>query len=263
MDQPYSAGSGQAGGHHELADADPASSATARDRSEPWAGAIPESDLAVYHQAGYGRKDGLGMRPALLIVDATYGFVGDRDEPVSESIRRYPKSSGAMAWSAVRALQQVVPRAREAGMPVIYSINPPRPSAAQSGGWARKTAARAAPSDGPAEWEIVAEIAPAAGDLIIEKTKPSAFFGTPLVSWLVQLQVDTVLVAGGTTSGCVRASVIDAFSYNFRVAVAAEACFDRAEIVHQVNLFDIQQKYGDVVRLEQVLEFVDSVAQHR
>jgi nicotinamidase-related amidase len=231
------------------------------DEGAPWAGVIPESDLAVYQQAGYGREDGLGRRPALLVVDATYGFVGDRDVPVAESIRRYPKSSGAMAWSAVRALQRLLPRARAAGIPVIYSINPPRPSSTHSGGWGRKLTARGAPDDGPAEWEIVAEVAPAEGDLIVQKTKPSAFFGTPLISWLVQLQADTVLVAGGTTSGCVRASVIDAFSYNYRVAALSDATFDRAEIVHRVNLFDVQQKYGDVLTVDGAMEYIDSVAQ--
>lgn len=239
------------------------SSGMDRQQDAPWAGVIPEADLTVYRQAGYGREDGLGSRPALLVVDVTYGFVGDRDEPIAESIRRYPKSSGAMGWSAVRALQRVLPAARAAGIPVIYSINPPRPSTAQSGGWSRKMTVREAPDDGPAEWEIVADVAPADGDLVVQKTKPSAFFGTPLMSWLVQLQADTLLVAGGTTSGCVRASVIDAFSYNLRVAVLSEACFDRAEIVHRVNLFDVQQKYGDVLGAGRAMQYIDSVAHRR
>ncbi len=82
-------------------------------------------------------------------------------------------------------------------------------------------------------------IAPQRGDVVIAKAKPSAFFGTPLLSYLIAWQVDTLLVAGGT-SGCVRATVVDAFSYNFLVSVVAEACFDRGQASHAINLFDMQ-----------------------
>lgn len=101
--------------------------------------------------------------------------------------------------------------------------------------------------------EIVAEIAPRPGDIIIEKNKPSVFFGTLLASYLVDLHADSLIVCGTTTSGCVRATVVDAFSYNYKVTVVTEATFDRGEASHWVNLFDMDHKYADVTPLSEVL----------
>jgi nicotinamidase-related amidase len=104
--------------------------------------------------------------------------------------------------------------------------------------------------------DIVEEIAPRAGDIIVRKQKPSAFFGTPLMSMLNEVHADSVLVAGTTTSGCVRASVIDAFSYNLKVSVVEECVFDRGQASHKINLFDMAMKYADVISLEETLEYV-------
>ena len=104
--------------------------------------------------------------------------------------------------------------------------------------------------------EIVAEIAPQKGEMVVRKQKPSAFFGTPLISMLNEVHADTVLVAGTTTSGCVRASVIDAFSYNFTVAVVEECTFDRGQASHKINLFDMNMKYADVVSLAETVEYI-------
>jgi maleamate amidohydrolase len=106
----------------------------------------------------------------------------------------------------------------------------------------------------------VREIAPRDGDIVIRKDKPSVFFGTPLMSYLHELQVDTLLVAGTTTSGCVRATVVDAFSYNFKVVVVEECVFDRGQASHKVNLFDMQAKYADVVPLEAALGYLDELS---
>ena len=95
--------------------------------------------------------------------------------------------------------------------------------------------------------------------MVIRKDKPSVFFGTPLMSYLHELQVDTLLVTGTTTSGCVRATVVDAFSYNFKVVVVEECVFDRGQASHQVNLFDMQAKYADVVSLEDALRYLDKL----
>lgn len=227
----------------------------------PWDGVVTEHDIELYRNAGYGRSGGLGQRPAVLVVDATYGFVGDRDEPVTASIRRYPKSSGSRAWSAVRALQQILPAARHTGVPVLYSTNPPRTNTTEQGAWGRKTASvPTADTNGlRADWQIIDEIEPQPGDLVVYKTKPSAFYGTPLVSWLVQLRADTLLVAGGTTSGCVRASVTDAFSNNLHVGVIHDAVFDRVDTAHKANLFDIHQKYADLLDTEQVVTYFDTL----
>jgi nicotinamidase-related amidase len=102
-------------------------------------------------------------------------------------------------------------------------------------------------------------VLPRESETIIEKTKPSAFFGTPLLSYLVALGVDTLIVTGSTTSGCVRATVLDAFSNNFRTIVVEEGVFDRADLPHRANLFDMQSKYADVFPLEQTIDYVRSL----
>jgi maleamate amidohydrolase len=107
--------------------------------------------------------------------------------------------------------------------------------------------------------EIVADISPQKHDFIILKKKPSVFFGTPLMSYLNKLDIDTVLVTGGTTSGCVRATVIDAFSYNFFVGVIEDCTFDRGEVTHAINLFDMDMKYADVMALHEVLAYLKRI----
>jgi nicotinamidase-related amidase len=105
-------------------------------------------------------------------------------------------------------------------------------------------------------YEFVAEVAPLDGDILLPKKHPSAFFGTPLVSYLINLGIDTLVVAGCSTSGCVRATVVDAFSYNFRVVVPQDCVYDRSAISHAVNLFDMASKYADVAPLNAVLEML-------
>ena len=93
-------------------------------------------------------------------------------------------------------------------------------------------------------------------DIVIYKSRPSIFFGTPLLTMLAALKVDTLLVCGGTTSGCVRASVIEAHTNNFRVAVIEEGTFDRGQISHKINLFDMNAKYADVVSVSEVKDYI-------
>lgn len=107
--------------------------------------------------------------------------------------------------------------------------------------------------------QIVEAIAPAKDDIVIKKKKPSAFFGTPLMSYLVDLKVDSLLVMGTTTSGCVRATVVDAFSNNLRSIVVEDGCFDRSEVSHAINLCDMNAKYADVVPGREVIEYIESL----
>ncbi|MYH54886.1 MAG: isochorismatase family protein, partial [Acidimicrobiia bacterium] len=107
--------------------------------------------------------------------------------------------------------------------------------------------------------EIVAEVAPLPKDLFIEKRKPSAFFGTPLSSHLTMMRADSLIVTGTTTSGCVRASAVDALSYDFKVTIPHEAVFDRGEVSHKIALFDLHMKYVDVTDLDDVLTYLRGV----
>jgi nicotinamidase-related amidase len=109
--------------------------------------------------------------------------------------------------------------------------------------------------------EIVTPIAPGPRDIVVYKQKPSGFFGSNLASYLTLLGCDSVIVTGTTTSGCVRATVLDAFSLNYRVALAEEGCFDRSQASHAINLCDMNAKYADVTKTAEVLAFLDSLAE--
>lgn len=229
-----------------------------------WDRFLTERDKAVIDAAGFGARAGYGLRPALIIVDVTYGFTGDRPEPILESIKRWSSSSGAESWDAIAVIKRVADAFRAKSLPVIYSHGQVRSDNWDNGSWSWKNkrtveaTVRAEPSLGFNE--IVADIAPRPRDIVIPKQKPSAFFGTNLASYLVLLGCDSIVVAGTTTSGCVRATVIDAFSNNFRSIVVEDACFDRAQASHAVSLFDMHAKYADVVPSSDVLKYVDGLA---
>ena len=153
-------------------------------------------------------------------------------------------------------------RPRAKALPVIYSTNTGREDNWDGGSWAWKssrTGERPRTAGNLDGNTIVAEIAPQPQDIVIEKLKPSGFHGTPLASFLALLRADSLLVAGTTTSGCVRATVIDAFSENYRVAVIEETCFDRAQASHAVSLCDMHAKYADVVTLDAALAHIESL----
>ncbi len=223
-----------------------------------WDEVISERDRHVYATAGYGRPQGLGERPALLVIDMTYAFTGDRREPVLEAARRWPNSCGEEAFDAIDQIGRLLDAARSASVPVIYTRGEYTPGGPEAGRWAAKMARmfESPPDAAVSGDEIVHEIAPQPGDLVIKKDKPSAFFGTPLVSYLVDRGIDSLLVTGCTTSGCVRASVIDGFSYNYRIAVVEQAVFDRGEVTHKINLFDMNSKYADVIDVDAALAYL-------
>jgi nicotinamidase-related amidase len=233
--------------------------------SEPpvWTKFLTERDKAVFAAAGYGERGGFGKRPALLVVDVIYAFCGDKSEPILESIKRWRNSCGEESWPAVAAIKSLIEKAHEKGLPVIYTTGVRREDNWDSGSWSWKNSrggerpkVAATNRDGN---EIVDEIAPAAQDIVILKQKPSGFFGTNMSSYLTLLGCDSVIVTGTTTSGCVRATVLDAFSLNYRVALAEEGCFDRSQASHAINLCDMNAKYADVVKTSEVLTFFDSL----
>jgi maleamate amidohydrolase len=227
-----------------------------------WDRFLTERDRAVLATSGYGALAGFGKRPALLIVDVSYGFTGERPEPILESIKRWSNSSGAASWDAIAVIQDLAGEFRAKRLPVIYTTGFVRSDNWDAGGWAWKNG-RSAESAGAMPQttsrdpnEIVAAIAPQPQDVVVYKQKPSGFFGTNLMSYLTLLGCDSVIVTGGTTSGCVRATVIDAFSYNIRLAVAEDGCFDRSEASHAINLFDMHAKYADVVPASAIRNFI-------
>ena len=214
------------------------------------------------------RRVGLGNKPALLLVDLYRAVFGDKPEPLMEAIKTWPSSCGLVGWTALPHIQRLMAGARSAGIPVVHIT-----MLANSGmvGWneaihiSSATPTRSAIDDAEIDRkrrgaDIVDEAAPIAGEVVLRKTAPSAFWGTPLAAHLNFLGVDTLFVAGESTSGCVRASVVEAASYRYRVQVVEECVFDRHEATHAINLFDLHQKYADVISLEEALTAIKTFA---
>jgi len=232
-----------------LAPADP--SATA------WQRLLSDRDRALVESAGFGQRVGFGSEPALLVIDVQNYMVG----PPSGSAHLYPSACGAQAQRALAALPALIAAARERGVPVIYTRNEYRRDGADMGVYRRK---RGMPTTegwclaGSEGARIHEAVAPAPEDIVLSKSKPSAFFGTPLLALLVDRGVDTVIVTGGSTSNCVRASAVDAASNNLRTIVVADCVFDRFEISHLTALFDLDRQYADVVTLDAALAQLQS-----
>ncbi len=232
--------------------------------SEPiWNQFLTERDKAVFGAAGYGARQGFGKRPALLIIDVNYAFCGEQPEPILESIKKWRNSCGEESWVSIGYIKKLIDAAHEKGLPVIYTTGFRREDNWDSGSWSWKNARNAerpqatgANRDGN---DIVDEFAPAPQDVVVRKQKPSGFFGTNMLSYLVLLGCDSVVVTGTTTSGCVRATVLDAFSNYFHVALAEEGCFDRSQVSHAINLCDMNAKYADVVKTDEVLAYFGSL----
>ena len=222
-----------------------------------WDGVIGEDEVDRYAKAGFGGEGGIGARPALLIIDVQYRTVGTTSKPYWDAIKEYPTSCGDVGWDAVGNIAKLVALFRQKGFPILYPHVAPKNSATDGGRLAAKIPSiMGIDAKG---YDFVEEIAPVEGDVLLPKKHPSAFFGTPLVSHLVDLGVDTLIVTGCTTSGCVRSSVTDAFAYNFKVLVPGDAVYDRSPTSHAVNLWDMNAKYADVYSSTGILKLVEDL----
>jgi len=232
--------------------------------SEPiWNQFLTERDKKVFEVSGYGARGGFGKKPALLIIDVNYNFCGDKREPILDSIKRWRNSCGEDAWDALPILKQIIEVAHEREVPVIYTTGIRRLDKWDDGGWAWKNSRSAEQptvthTNQPGN-EIMPQIAPGPRDIIVYKQKPSGFHGTDLLSYLTLLGCDSVIVCGTTTSGCVRGTVIDSFSFNYRTAVIEDGCFDRSQASHAINLCDMNAKYADVVKSDEVIAFLKTL----
>lgn len=225
-----------------------------------WDAYLTEQDRAHVAMKGDQRL-GFGQRPALLMIDLYRWVFGDEPEPLLEAVNRWPSSCGLAGWQALPHIQQLLAAARAARIPVVYSTDLAEPNIQPWAKAGRSSAARRS-SDPEMQaryaraFEIVDEVAPAEGELVVRKSSPSAFFGTPLQAHLTSLGIDTLIVAGESTSGCVRAATVDGCTLRYRMMVVEECVFDRHQATHALNLFDIHQKYGDVIPLGDALAYL-------
>lgn len=221
---------------------------------------IDDQTMRRYDAAGFGRPVGMGSRPALLIIDVQYRTTGTTPMPFEKAIEEFPTAVGEAAWDAVGNIAKLVEVFRANGWPVLYPHVAPKKGFDQGALGAKVPAIMNIADRG---YDFVEEIAPAEGDVLLPKKHPSAFFGTPLASYLIQTGADSLVVTGCSTSGCVRSTVADAFSYNYRVSVPSDAVYDRSRIVHDVNLFDMDQKYADVGTTDEIIRSLNSIGEVR
>ncbi|MEO1092212.1 MAG: isochorismatase family protein [Pseudomonadota bacterium] len=199
-------------------------------------------EAEVYKRQGFGGSVGFGEAPALLIVDFQNGFL---DPDVF--------GGGNVAAAAERTVS-LLEAARRAAIPVAFTRVVYADDGSDLGAFAAKATGLRVLTERAEVGQILASLRPLEGELIVRKRQASAFFDTGLAGHLIAKRVDTVLVAGCTTSGCVRASVVDAVSYNFRTIVVKDCVGDRALGPHEANLFDMEQKYADLMMSDEVIE---------
>jgi len=222
-----------------------------------WKDIVDPADLDLYKH--YRRELFVGKRPALVAIDLYNMVYAGGPKPVHEVSKQYPSSCGVYAWNAVEPTKQLFSLARSRGFPVFYTTGETRPEARPHD--VRATNRSRSGSAGENPQAIFEAFAPQPEDVVIYKQRASGFFGTPLVAHLTQANIDTVIICGESTSGCVRASVADAYSYGFHVVVAEECAFDRNLLSHKVNLFDMHHKYADVMHIDDLAEQLEAFAE--
>jgi nicotinamidase-related amidase len=220
-----------------------------------WKDVIPPDDLRTYEC--YRRKTFIGPAPAFLAVDLYDEVYRGGARPPSELAQAHPNSCGEYAHAAIEPTRRLFAAVRGAGLPVFYSTGDTRSESRPTFVSATRREKRAFD---PTGYSIRPEFKPQPGDVVITKQRASAFFATPLAAHLTQLGIRTLIMCGETTSGCVRASAVDAFSHGFHVVLVEECCFDRSILTHKVNLFDLHHKYADVMHLDEVLAHLQDLA---
>jgi nicotinamidase-related amidase len=221
-----------------------------------WMKFIPAEELATYSKAGFSGAFEPGARSALIVVDVTYGFTGSSGLTLDEAIREYPTACGPSSWVAMPKIARLIHTFRSLDRPIVFTRSSARdvPFAGKATKGKRSGAVDARFNDFPDA------VVPRAGEWVLEKTKASAFFMTPLPIYLVKQNVDTVFLCGVSTSGCVRASTVDACSHGFNIFVIDDCCFDRSAFAHAANLFDMNAKYATVLSLGEFEEIMPGKA---
>jgi maleamate amidohydrolase len=209
-------------------------------------------EQSLLARRGFTGRVGMGRRAALIVVDAQNYMVG----PPKGSTDNYPSACGLVAQNALKRLVPLIGCARACAIPVIYSRLQLRRDGSDMGVYRRKRDVSATDTwcwEGTHGADIVDTIEPSNHDVVLVKKKFSVFFGTPLLSILIDRRVDTVVITGGSTSNCVRATAVDSASYNFRTIVVADCVFDRVDISHRVALMDLDRQYADVMESDAIM----------
>ncbi len=228
--------------------------------SESWKTVVPERDRQILERADMGKQEAWGLRPALLIVDVVRSFTGSKPQDVMEAIKEYTTSCGDSAWDTLPRMRAVLDAARAARIPVVFTKGDPDYKAFCGGSVKNEDPERARRLHST---PIADEIAPLDSEFVIRKTKASAFFETPLTIYLVRNGIDSLIVMGTSTSGCVRATAVDGQSHGYPVFVVSDGCFDRSPFMHDVTLYDLSTKYATIVNVASTIGYLKDFALKR
>lgn len=228
----------------------------------PWDDVLTDEEREVIERGRYGQTRGLGERPALLVIDLQHNYIGD-DAPITAQQERWPAGGGDRAWAAVRVIEGILPAARAARVPVIYTRNVQKKTirfdmVSAKAGWDHSRTIEGDPGT-----EIVPPVAPTPDDMVVDKAYASAFWGTPLETYLIQLRADSVIVMGVSTSGCVRATAVDAVTRGFNTAVVWDGVADRIQLSHKATLLDLWMKYADLVSGAEAGAYLAGIGERR
>jgi maleamate amidohydrolase len=211
-----------------------------------------KEDEEFFRQRGFGLKIGFGERPALLVIDMLKGFTDAS------------MMLGANLDKEIEAQQPLIAAAHERGIPVIFStVEYDEPDIADAGIWALKQKGVQTLKAGTDAVKVDPRLAMGPRDVLLVKKYASCFFGTDIVARLNSRRVDTLILTGCTTSGCVRATAVDALQNGYRPMVVREAVGDRSAAAHAQSLFDLEAKYADVVSLDETLQYLKTVGHNR
>jgi nicotinamidase-related amidase len=219
-----------------------------------WQTYLPEEDRKIYEKAGFSGKLPFGKKPALIIIDVVLSFTGTRPMPILEAIEEFPTSCGQAAWDALPKIKGLLEASRATGINVVFIKGDPIDK--YFAGDTTKGFFNRDETFSKYDHPIHPMITPLPTEYVVQKSKGSAFFGTPLSSYLTRNGIDCVLISGCVTSGCVRATAIDAWNSGFTTFVVEEAVFDRSRHSHLTSLFELNAKYATVITLAETKDYL-------
>ena len=222
-----------------------------------WEAIFTDADRELLKTFSGAERQPFGERPALIIVDVVRSFIGSEPKSTLAAAEEYRTSCGEAGSEALKQIKKLLEAFRAKDLPIIYTTLDPL-TAAYAWGPDKKMGPEELGQEkwGGQAWEIADEIKPLPSEPVIRKTKASGFLFTPLAPILHNLKADCLVIVGTSTSGCVRATVVDGLSHKYDVFVVEECTFDRFELSHLVALWDMNAKYADVITISETLDYI-------
>ncbi len=217
-----------------------------------WLKQLPDAERRTLERTNASGTMKIGSRPALIVVDVTLGFCGREGLSLAEAVKEYRTACGPMSWETMPRIVGLIDLFRAKKWPVVFTHGDPDKQPFSGGATKSPRTGRRDAGYPAGHNDFPDAIKPRDGEWVLPKTKASGFFQTPLTSYLVREQIDTTVVCGVSTSGCVRATAVDSHSNSYNTFVIDDCCFDRSYYAHCANLYDLAAKYAGVISLDEL-----------